>query len=520
MSLLVEKKNDLSKEPTRRSWALFKTLRGRARTVVAVTMLLVLGVIGNGAWKFYVAQHGGISFNAEVQWTGMLTAVLLAGALIISLLVGEVLVVRKVRKLAEVAMDVAEGKADPHALPSGIGELEGIVGNMEKIVVESRLIKATMEQNVRFRTSALEMSKGMSELDKARTDALLASIGEGVVATDMDGKITFMNEVAEEALWWKPETAMGAPVNTAFRLEDEKENDIDESVWPTLQVLREGKGLVTPAPTKPYFLKRADKVRFPVKMTISPLLINGKMFGTLTTFNDITIEVDFDKRKSEFISIASHQLRSPATAIKMMTDMMRGGAFGSVTDSQKEWMGKLYNASDLMLDLVNELLNISRLDAGMEIDRVAQDFAMVAKSVVTQSEPMLIIKKQHFAFAPNGTATLPFDKMMVGEVMKNFISNAHKYSPDGAEIIVAVDVVDGGVKYSVKDQGIGIPESDHDKMFGKFFRAENALSSPIVGTGLGLYYCKTVVEKHGGTIGFDSAIGTGSTFWFTLPVVK
>jgi len=504
--------------PTHRHWALFKTVKGRVSFVVAVATFLPLAAVGYGAWDLYATQGASLVFDAHAQWTALLVGGLVLLAIVPGKLLGDLLISRKIRRLAEAAMDVADGKTEPRTLPYGLGELDGLTRDIEKIVTESKKIKATMEKEVRIRTSELEMSKGMSELDKARTDALLASIGEGVVATDLDGKISFLNDVAKHSLWWAPDAAMGAPIQSAFRLEDEKEQDIDESVWPTLRVLREGKGMVTPAPTKPYFLKRADKFRFPVKMTISPLLIDGKVVGALTIFNDITIEVDFDRRKSEFISIAAHQLRSPATAIKMMTDMMREGAFGAVSDSQKDWMGKLYNASDLLLDLVNELLNISRLDAGMEIDRVAQDFGELAKKIVTQSEPMLIVKKQSFALAQNGTASPAFDKMMIGEVMKNFISNAHKYSPDGGVITVTVDAKDGQVRYAVTDQGIGIPAADHDKMFGKFFRAGNALSSPIVGTGLGLYYCKTVIEKHGGTIGFDSEVGKGSTFWFTIPV--
>ncbi len=504
----------------KRRWILFKTLAGRMSFVIGMTAVFLCAAAVYGVSTFYLIYGSGITITSSMLRIAASTAFLAAAGVLTAKLLGEVLITRRVKKLALIAKQVIDGKAAADTLPYGLGELDHITAYFEKLATDLGIARDTLEKNVKLRTSVLELSKGISEIERARTTALLDSIGEGVIATDSDGKISFLNEVAKDALWWNPDAAMDVPIDSAFRLEDDKENVIDGKFWPIRKVLKDGKKITTAAPTKPYYLRCRDKSRFPVKMTISPLIVEKKVVGALATFNDITIEVEFDRKKSEFISIASHQLRSPATGIKMLTDMLRNGDLGAVTEKQKEWFDKLYAGSDRMLDLINELLNISRLEAGVETEREAQDIAESAKSAMKEMETLLLAKKQKFAFVQNGAAKPVFDRMMIGEVMKNFISNASKYSPENGTVTLTLDVTDSGVKFSVADQGIGIPKSDHNRMFGKFFRAENAVKSPISGTGLGLYYCKTVIEKHGGEIGFDSEVGRGSTFWFILPLTK
>ncbi len=448
----------------------------------------------------------------------LITALSAAILLWLMLALGDFLISRRARRLAHVLLATAGGEASPEKMPAGLGEFDGFIGLFDRVSSDLKAARASTEMEVKTRTSSLVLSKGLTELEKARTEALLASIGEGVVATDKEGRVSFINDVAKRALWWNPEKVMEIPVHSAFRLEDDKENYIDDDRWPTGQAMAERKTVITPAPVKPFFLRRKDNTKFPVRLTVSPVVLDGEVVGSLVIFADITDEVEFDRRKSEFISVASHQLRSPTSAIKWMTDMLRKGDFGAMSEKQLEWVNKLYASSEQLVELINQLLNISRLEAGVKMAPVETDTAAYIQDVLKQTEPWFQEKQQKLAYDPTPLPKLVFDPMMMGEVLKNLLSNASKYSPPGSTIRVTAAHSDTDVQISVADQGLGIPKSDYNQMFNKFFRAENVVSSEIRGTGLGLYYCKSAVEAHGGKIGFESTEGKGSTVWFTLPV--
>jgi len=509
--MFVSEQNKAKERKHPRFGPVLKTLGARVKFVVIGTVLALAAV------DYYLV------FQAQALGHNRLTSLLVGAGLALvatwlMIVIGDILIARRTRKLVKAVQEVVSGERTQDDLPGGVAELDDIVALFGRFSTKMQQEELKFERDAKMRTAAMEVDIGLTELQKARLEALLTSISQGVVAVDNAGSVSFLNEAAKKFLWWKTSEVAGVPMSDAYRLEDEKENIIKKEDRPLWTVLKTGKPIVTPAPTKPFYLRRSDNSRCPVRIFITPVIIRGNIVGALTVFEDVTNEVEFDKRKSEFISIASHQLRSPSTAIKMMSAMLRDGDLGPMADKQKEWIEKLYLLSDNLLELVNVLLNISRVETGVKMHPEETDTGVFLDNIVKQSEPLLLEKKQKFAYAFKPLPKLFFDHFSIGESLKNMINNAIKYSPAESTVTIDAETSDVEVKFWVKDQGVGIPKADYNQMFNKFFRASNVVTGTTRGTGLGLYYCKTVVEKHGGRIGFDSEEGKGSTFWFTLPL--
>ncbi len=230
---------------------------------------------------------------------------------------------------------------------------------------------------------------------------------------------------------------------------------------------------------------------------------------------------DLDKAKDEFISMASHQLRTPLTTIKGYLSMMLEGDAGKITPTQKQFVGYAFEGADRMVNLIADLLNVSRLSAGrFMIESRDSDLGKIVEDEVRQLQSHAVAKNLKLVYNPPKKALpmLPLDDNKTRQVIMNFIDNAIYYTKDGS-ITVDAEKVGKVVRVTVRDTGIGVPPDAKRKLFSKFYRAENAQTMRPDGTGLGLYLAKRVIEDQGGTIIFESVEGKGSTFGFELPIV-
>ena len=229
---------------------------------------------------------------------------------------------------------------------------------------------------------------------------------------------------------------------------------------------------------------------------------------------------ELDKAKDEFISMASHQLRTPLTTIKGYLSMMLEGDAGRMTKAQTEFAGFAFGSSERMVNLISDLLNVSRLSAGRFIIQTKPtDMVAMIQDEVRQLQSHAAAKNLQLVFEPPAKP-LPLaeiDDNKTRQVVMNFIDNALYYTPSGS-VTVHLDQTGQYVRLRVTDTGIGVPDEAKRKLFSKFFRAGNAQSVRPDGTGLGLYLARRVVEDQGGTIIFESALGKGSTFGFELPL--
>ena len=227
-----------------------------------------------------------------------------------------------------------------------------------------------------------------------------------------------------------------------------------------------------------------------------------------------------DEAKNEFISMASHQLRTPLTSIKGYLDMMLEGDLGKISPTQRAVLREAFSSSERMVRLINDFLNVSRLQTGkftidkqsVDIAQILHDEVSLLKVVADQRSVEMVLK------VDKKIPSLAVDSEKIRQVMLNMIDNAIYYSNPHKKVVITLKSSGKMIEFSVKDSGIGVPKSEQANLFGKFFRGTNAKKRRPDGTGVGLFLAKKVILSHDGEMIFESEEGKGSTFGFRLPV--
>ncbi|PLS81192.1 hypothetical protein CYG49_02565 [Candidatus Saccharibacteria bacterium] len=229
--------------------------------------------------------------------------------------------------------------------------------------------------------------------------------------------------------------------------------------------------------------------------------------------------MEVNRTKDEFISLASHQLRTPATGVKQYVGMVLEGYAGDVSEAQRDMLEKAYESNERQLKIVTDLLRVTRVDAGkVRLTRDKVDLVALIEDVLKEQNMKFYQRKQDVTFEKNADQILVnIDQDNFRMAFENLIDNASKYSEEGKTITVSIQKLGKTVTISVADQGVGIDPADFDKLFQKFSRIDNPLSTLVGGTGLGLYWSQKIVDLHGGKIEVSSERGRGTTFTVTLP---
>lgn len=354
---------------------------------------------------------------------------------------------------------------------------------------------------------------------KAKDDAILASIGDGLAVADENGKLIYVNAIGEEII--------GGPANEGVNRTWQKEYGVFDPIT----------FAPYPASQQPLYLATQGKVAVKVPMfirnhkhpsgvfievTATPIVGGGKTIGGVAIFRDMSKERAIDQAKTEFVSLASHQLRTPLTSIKWYTEMILTGDVGTTTPKQKKYLKEIYAGNQRMVELVNALLSVSRLELGtFAVQPELTDAVELTKNAIEEQKPQITIKKIRLTTSfPKGTATLMTDPKLLHMVMQNLLSNAIKYTGEHGEIAITIASEERkkNMLFTIADTGCGVPKNQQDKIFTKLFRADNARSIDAEGTGLGLYIVKSIIEQSGGKISFESEENKGTTFRITLPI--
>lgn len=359
----------------------------------------------------------------------------------------------------------------------------------------------------------LRQEKILTEREKAKDDILLQSIGDGMIAIDTEGKIVKVNSVTQEMVELE-EDVLQKDVFEVFQVFDPADMLVSRKDRPEILALSTGKQI-----TEAYTIHRKGGKKRVINIIANPVLEHNVVIGAIMIYRDVTKEREIDRMKTEFISLASHQLRTPLSAIRWFAELLLSGDAGELTTEQMDFAKNIYASAERMIELVGSLLNISRIESGrIIVDPHPTDLQELLTDVVKDLQVKL--EEQHHQLSVSvhpELGKINLDSHLIRQVYMNLLSNAIKYTPKGGEISVFVSRKEDQIVSQITDNGYGIPKNAQNRLYEKFFRAENVAKVVTDGTGLGLYLIKAIIESSGGKIWFESEEGKGTTFWFSLP---
>jgi PAS domain S-box-containing protein len=408
----------------------------------------------------------------------------------------------------ETSVEVREGVVAWYHTSAGPIYQDGGIAGLVLVATDISRAKKTQESLAEY--------AGELERSSKLTNALLDSIGEGLIVIDANGNVANANPIALDMLGYAKEDLIGQWFPGAVQaLQDGKV--IDPADRPALKALSTGKAVTTVA-----HYQRMDGSQFPAVLTVAPVLFEGKPIGAIEVFRDFSKERELENAKEEFVSLASHQLRTPATGVKAYVSMLLDGYAGDMTEQQKSYIEKVYETNERQLQVINDMLNVARLDAGrLILEPTHIDMKRLIREVVRCQQPVLSERKQTVKLDfPSSPAVFVGDANLLDMMIENLVTNASKYTPEGGDIVVSLSQTAKSMIVGVTDSGVGIAKVDIPKIFQRFTRVENPLSTERGGTGLGLYLVAQVAKLHKGSIEVVSKPGKGSIFTVELPKKK
>jgi signal transduction histidine kinase len=385
----------------------------------------------------------------------------------------------------------------------------------------------------------MKEKKPFSKLERVTTaeEAIFASAGDhimGLVVVDKNGKITRINKAFEVLTGWNKEEAIGRRLIKIIPMEDEKNKRIPFKKRILSKILSE-KILTTISPSPVlatattiaanieklpiFYYVRRDKTRFPVSTVINPIIFNKEIIGAVEVFYDITKEKELERMRMDFLSLASHQLRTPLSGTKWLIETMYRGIIGEMTKKQKEYLDDIYKINEQMIKLVSDILNTLRLEneetlikkKKISISSLLKDVLITVSAAAKSKKITLRSSLNHRTFI------IETDPEILKSILGCFLSNAINYSMPNQEVILGIKNESKTIVFFVRDFGIGIPKMEHNRIFERFYRASNAKKMIPSGTGLGLNIAKTIAEKIDAEISFESEENKGSTFYLRIP---
>lgn len=396
----------------------------------------------------------------------------------------------------------------------------GFIGTEEDITERVQL-----EQDLQKRNNEIAN-------DNANNEALLSNIGDGLIFIDCNATILRVNNAFEEMTGWTEAEVIGKNSTSIVPRIDEAGTPVPFTEQ-ILKLITKGKKVVTSLTESKdeenttdvrmpaFYYARKDGSRFMAASIITPIRVNETVIGAVEVFRDMTREQEIDKQKTEFVSIASHQLRTPLGITKMCIETIKGDDYiKNAPANIISYLEMMKESNERVLLLVKNLLSISRIDQGKVKDNPQNtNIEQLVNKLV--EEMNVLAGKKNIKLTSRSIGQIPqlyIDPLRLHEVIMNLVANALQYTPSGGSISITLEILDGKMAIQVQDSGIGISEEDKKRLFIKFSRLKSGSQTNPDGTGLGLYLVKSYIEGWGGSISIESSEGKGSSFIVILPL--
>ena len=376
-------------------------------------------------------------------------------------------------------------------------------------------------KNIFSENSENKNSKNSSRNFLGDGKAILDAVDDGVLAVDSKGNILTINPAAEQITGWNGSDAVGLVFNSVLKITNNEGGEMIEISNPVNRVLKTGKNFTT----RDLFIKTQSGKIIPIFLAVNS--IDGQNSGVVVVFRDISKELKENREQAEFISTASHEMRTPVASIEGYIGLALNPATATIDVRAKSYLQKAHENTKHLGQLFQDLLDITKAEDGrLKNEPVILDAIEFSRNIWEGLKPKAEAKGLDYIFEPDSHKTgektltpvffIHADRDHLHEILNNLFENAMKYTPSGT-VSVNVTGDNNNIQISVKDSGIGIPSEDIPHLFQKFYRVDNSETREINGTGLGLFLSRKLTESIGGFLDVESEYKKGSTFTVKLP---
>lgn len=400
-------------------------------------------------------------------------------------------------------IEVVRSVGEPPFAQAHLAILEAVAGEVA-VALENVNLYEQLSGKVEIANRKLLAAYAELRQERDRVAAMVSNMADGVLLTDSARRILFINPAAAEMFGLDPAEVANRPVSQVLPHEELLEQLEDGALEETARIPR-------------------IRLEQPKRLVLSPRTVllsdqDGRRTGAITVLSDITLLEELSQMKTEFVSLVSHELRTPLTSIMGFAQTLRGMPEKIDEEERAEFLGIIEQESNRLLVMINDLLDISRMEAGrtLSVDYKDVDLRPLAEHVVRFQRVTTTSHSFLFEFPADGLA-VEADRDKVEQIVTNLVSNAIKYSPKGGEVVIGAREEGEEVVVYVRDQGLGMGSEEIGQLFQRYQRVDRDAIKGIRGTGLGLYLVRGLVEVHGGRVWAESQPGEGSTFYFSLP---